>query len=329
MDIIDILGISQILEWGKEKLGIKREYHPNQINPVRFKFTPTSLLEYIGQENAKCRINTYIKKIQTIKAIHLIISGTRGHGKSTLAYIISRLLGLPMDTYVGGSFTMDNLRDFLAKHSDDKLPHILFLDEIHGLNKEISEFMLPLLQDFILPIGNLKVKPFLMIGCTTNLELLQKKSSPFVDRCDLIELERYNFEDIKKILMQYNDKVFQLNIDEVIYDKISYNCRFNPRTCLSIFDDYVVEQSLEKVLKGRQIVRNSLTVKDIELLKYMRDIGKPIGIKNLAIITQQTEQSYRELQEPFLLQQKYLSASSRGRIILDRGIKILQEIKHE
>jgi Holliday junction DNA helicase RuvB len=322
-----IVGMGDLL---LEKVGLKKseQYHSEQIEPVKFDFTPTNLDEYIGQINAKLRINTYIKKVMTIKPIHLLISGTRGHGKSTLAYIISNLLGLPIDTYVGGSFTKENLIKFLAKSQNDHNNlHILLIDEIHGLEREVTEYMLPILQSFILPEGNLKLKKFIMLGCTTNLEILQKKAEPFVDRCDTIELECYTASDIKQILKQYNDKLYHKNIPDEIYDKISINTRYNPRTSLSVFEDFLVEENIERVLGGRQIIKNSLTVKDIIILKHLIEINKPVGVEVLSILTQQTKQTYMELQEPFLIQQGFISRTARGRLATEKAKNFLQEIK--
>jgi Holliday junction DNA helicase RuvB len=301
-------------------------YHSDTISPVKFDFTPKTLDEYIGQTNVKLRINTYIKKVNTIKPIHLIISGTRGHGKSTLAYIIADMLDYEINTYVGGSFTKDNLIKFLVKMSDSPRKQILFIDEIHGLSKEITEYMLPILQSFILPEGNLKLKPFIMIGATTNLEILQKVANPFVDRCDVLELETYTEDDIIKIIKQINDKLYFKNIDAEVYNKIANNSRYNPRTSISIFLDFLVEENIDSVLKSRQIVKDSLTVKDIIVLKHLAEIGKPVGVEVLAIITNQTKQTYMEIEEPFLLANGFISRTSRGRLITEKGKLLLQEV---
>jgi Holliday junction DNA helicase RuvB len=238
------------------------------------------------------------------------------------------MLGMKIETYVGGSFTKENLINFLAKNQDIKgLPAILFIDEIHGLSREITEYMLPILQSFILPEGNLQLRKFIMIGATTNLEVLQKKAAPFVDRCDTIELEHYTASDIRDILIQYNNKLFKKNITSEIYDTISLNTRFNPRTSLSVFEDLLVEENIENVLKSRQIIKDSLTTKDIIVLKHLAEIDKPIGVEVLAVITQQTKQTFMELQEPFLIQRGYITRSARGRSITEKGKLILQDIK--
>ena len=170
----------------------EEKYHSEEITPKKYSFRPQTLEQYIGQERAKELVNINLQKIMTIKPVHFIISGSKGTGKSTLAYIIGNHLGFGISTYVAGSFTMENLMQFLEKNEEADKPQILFVDEIHSLSKELGEFMYPLLEDFLLPLGNIKVKPFIFIGCTTDLNILQKKLAPLIDRCQAnIKLENY------------------------------------------------------------------------------------------------------------------------------------------
>ena len=78
---------------------------------------------------------------------------------------------------------------------------------------------------------------------------------------------------------------------------------------------------------GRQIIKNSLTVKDIIILKHLIEINKPVGVEVLAILTQQTKQTYMELQEPFLIQQGFISRTARGRLATEKAKIFLQELK--
>jgi Holliday junction DNA helicase RuvB len=329
LDIYDLLGIGSIMETMKERLGfVKKEYHSKEITPKKYNFRPRTLDEYIGQENAKLAVTMNLKKIETIKPVHFIISGPKGTGKSTLAYIIANHLGFEISTYVAGSFTMENLQDFLVKNADAKSPQILFVDEIHGLKKNIGEFMYPILEDFLLPIGNLKVRPFLFLGCTTDLNILQKKLSPLIDRCGAnIQLENYTADNIKTILKQYNHQLYQQNVTEDVYDALAVNCRYTPRIALAMFDDLIVCENLEMILKSRQIVKHSLNTKDIVVLEHLAEIDKPVGVEVLAIITNQTKSDYMQLEEPFLIMEKYVSRTSRGRCITEKGKELLDSMK--
>lgn len=332
MDFYDVLGITQLINWGKEKLEalIKKEpqsYHSEQIKPKTYSFRPRNLIEYIGQDRAKELININLQKIREIKFVHFIISGSKGTGKSTLAYIIANELGYEISTYVAGSFTQENLKQFLIKNADTKKIQILFVDEIHGLDKSLGEFMYPILEDFLLPLGNLKVKPFIFIGATTDKNILQKRLAPMIDRCQSINLEHYTADDIKAILKQYNDQLYQLNITEEVYDLLSVNTRYTPRIAINYFDDLVICKDMNRVLSAHQVIKNSLTTNDIIVLEHLEEINRPVGAEVLAIVTQQTKQDYMTLQEPFLIMEKLISRLSRGRVITDKGKKVLGEIK--
>ena len=329
-----VVGMGDLI-WGKkDKDPISKEsetniYHAKEVTPMTYRFRPRSLTEYIGQERAKELVRLNLQKIMTIKPVHFIISGTQGTGKSTLAYIIANNLNFKIHTYIGGSFTMENLKDFLMENNTEQ-PHILFVDEIHSLPKELAEFCYPLLEDFMLPIGNLKVRPFIFIGATTEKNILQKKFSPLVDRCGCqVNLEHYNAEDIKQILKQYNSQTYNIEIPEEIYDSLSKNTRFNPRISLALFDDYMVCRSINKVLEAHRIIKNSLTTDDILILKHLLEINKPVGVEVLSIIIQQTKEDYMGLVEPFLIQQGYVSRTSRGRLITDKGKELLKSLKKE
>jgi Holliday junction DNA helicase RuvB len=334
LDILELCGISAIMESIKKKIPSttqpeeKQVYHANEVAPKKYSFRPQTLDQYIGQERAKSLIQMNLEKIRTIKPVHFIISGTKGHGKSTLAYIIAKELDFNIFTYVGGSFTLDNLRlDFLPKCYESEKPSILFIDEIHGLKKETGEYLYPILEDFLLPEGNIKVRPFVFLGATTEKNILLKKFSPMVDRCGAqINLEHYKAEDIKMILKQYNDQIYKANIDENIYDLLSINTRYNPRTSLAMFDDLMVCKDIEKVLNAHRIVKNSLTTDDIIILEHLQEIDKPVGLETLALIIQQTKQDYTSLIEPFILSQGYIGRTSKGRVITAKGKQLLGEI---
>ena len=322
-----VVGMGDLL---LEKVGIKEKtvkpYHSEQITPKKYSFRPQNLDQYIGQARAKELININLQKIKEIKPVHFIISGSKGTGKSTLAYIVANELGLPIMTYVGGSFTRENIDQFLKVNETSELPNILFCDEIHGLEKSVGEFMYTLLEDYIYPEGGFKVRPFIFIGCTTNLNILQNKLAPLIDRCQSVNLEHYSAEDIKAILKQYNDQLYKLNIEEEDYDLLSQSCRFTPRISINYFDDLVICKDMKKVLSAHQIIKNSLNTNDVIVLRHLAEIDKPVGVEVMAILTQSTKADFIFLQEPFLIQEGYISRTSRGRCITDKGKLLLRSL---
>jgi Holliday junction DNA helicase RuvB len=329
MDFYDILGILSLGIFDSEKAREKSQYHPTEVTPQKFIYRPACLLEYIGQERAKDLVNLNLQKIRNIKPIHFLISGNKGCGKSTLANIIGKELQFPITWHIGGAFTMEALVKFLSKNQDSKDPQILFIDEIHNLEKTLGEYLYPIIEDFILPEGNnLKLKPFIFIGATTEKNALVKRFAPLIDRCQAdIILEPYRPEDIKTILKQYNEKIYQANISEDVYDLLSKNTRMTPRIALAFFDDYMVCQDPQKVLNAHRIIKDGLTTSDILILKHLKEVGKPVGIETLAMIIGVTRVDFNYCIEPFLINQGYLSRTARGRIITQKGELLLQELK--
>lgn len=336
MDLFDVLGITYITDFFKEQKEIRKqkEFVSNEIKPKLYRYRPKTLDEYIGQERAKENVRTNLQKIREIKPVHFMIKGTKGTGKSTLAGIIGNDLQFEVTYHIGGNFTKEALINFLKKHNAKNiiLPYkgsILFVDEVHNLELKLGEYMYPLLEDFILPEqGGIETVPFIFIGATTEMDIIQTKFSPLLDRCGAcIDLEPYTADDIKRILKQYNDKVYQVNITEEVYDLLSINVRYTPRIALNFFDDLMVCKDIQKVLNMHRVIKNSLTDIDIKILTHLAEIGKPIGEQALGVLANMTAKQYRLVIEPFLMQETYLTRTARGRIITDKGKKLLEDLK--
>lgn len=302
-------------------------FYMKETKPIKFIYRPKYLDEYIGQEKAKELVKLNLQKILNIKPVHCLISGIKGGGKTTLANIIANHLDFQLHYYIAGSFTFEALSDFLIANNKGNNPHILFLDEIHALDKKIGEFLYPILEDFIIGDEKTPIRPFIMIGATTEKSTLIKKFAPLVDRCGVdIVLEQYKSEDIKNILKQYNEQIHKLNVPDEVFDIISKNVRYTPRIAINTFDDYVVCKDVYKVLKAHRIIKNSLTDIDIKILQHLAEINKPVAQETLAIIGGIDKSDYKSLVEPFLLQEGYLSRTSRGRIITNKGLSLIKEL---
>jgi Holliday junction DNA helicase RuvB len=338
--IYEALGITACMDYFKGKGDVssdnkgeeKKPYHADQITPVKFNYRPSNLTEYTGQERAKSLVNLTIKKIKCLKPVHICISGAKGAGKSTLAMIIAKELNAKIHWYIGGAFSMDNLRDFLLKNQEDKEHlYVLFVDEGHNLEKSLAEYLYPILEDFILPEGeSINLKPFIFITATTEKNTLYKKFAPLVDRCGCdIVLEQYNSHDIKSILKNYNDKIYQKNISEEIYDILSVNVRYTPRIALSFLDDYITCEDIKQVLDAHRVIKNGLTVTDLSVLEHLSEIKKPVGIEALACIAGVTREDFQYCIEPYLLFNNFLTRTSRGRLLTKKGEQLLEELKNE
>ena len=176
--------------------------------------------------------------------------------------------------------------------------------------------------------NNIKLRPLIFIGCTTDLHILQKRLSPMIDRCQSVNLTHYTAEDIKQILMQYNAQTHMISITDEEYNILSKNSRYTPRIAISLFDDFSIVKDTAKVLKAHQIIKDSLTINDIIVLRHLAEIKKPVGVEVLAIITQQTKADFQILQESFLIAEGFVSRTSRGRAITEKGKLLLQGLEN-
>jgi len=327
-DIFDVLGITQLMSWGKEVLGINPQYIQQPLQPIKFMYRPETFEEYISQDKAKDKAKLTIELINKGFPRHFLLMGNAGYGKTTLAGIIAKTLGFNFNVYVGSNFDIDTMNDFLVKNANTELPNILFIDELGELKKEVLTYMLPIIEDF--KLNGLVLRKFILIGATTDTWILSKRCQPFLDRIHCkIYLEDYNAQDIRKLLIQYNDQIHKANITIEDYDVISRNVRYTPRLAISLFDYFVATNGdLNRVLKMNRIIKDGLDDIDVRILENLNSTnGKPIGEEALSIIGNMTRQEYKELREPYLIRQGLISRGSRGRLILDKGKLFLQGIE--
>jgi len=327
-DVFDLLGLTQLLEWGKEKMGIKPQYIQQPL-PQKFMYRPETFDEYISQDKAKDKTKLTIELINKGFPRHFLIMGNAGFGKTTLAGIIAKNLGFNFCVYVGSNFDIDTLNDFLVKNQDSKLPNVLFIDELGELKKDVLTYMLPIIEDF--KLNGKDLRKFILIGATTDTWILSKRCQPFLDRIHCkIYLTNYLAENLKCLLKQYNDQIHKANVTEEDYDTISKNVRYTPRLAISMFDYYIATNGdLRRVLKMNRIIKDGLDDIDVKILNHLKIVGKPVGEQALAIIANMTNSEYKELREPYLLREEYLSRTNRGRILTQKGELFLKGLTNE
>jgi holliday junction DNA helicase RuvB len=303
---------------------------PQEQEPAHeFLYRPKSLDEYIGQQKAKDLISLNIRKIQTLKPVHFLISGPRGTGKTTLAHIIKHTLNTTMIDRIAGDITNADRIKALTREiegAQEDMP-ILFLDEIHALKGNVAEMLYPLMEDF--RIAGRNIRPFILVGATTEKNILLKNVAPLVDRFQVqIELESYTAEDIQVILEQYKKRLFDdKRVDTYNYTIISHNCKYTPRTAISLLEDVIVEPDIRKVLQYHRIIGDGLTDVDKRILEVLREHDKPIGGAALAMIVGISEQDYIHVYENYLVAYEYIIPTQRGRVISEKGIRFLGSIK--
>jgi len=294
---------------------------------------PKRLTEYVGQEQVKQNLEIFIKAAQARgePLDHILLYGPPGLGKTTLAYIIANEMQTRLKVTSGPA--IEKAGDLVAILSNLENNDILFIDEIHRLNRAIEEILYPAMEDYkidlIMGQGpsarslEFKLNHFCLIGATTRASLL---SSPLRDRFGIIH--HLNFYEEKEIaqIIQRSAKILNIPAENQAIGILAQRSRRTPR---------VANRLLKRVrdfcqVKGRGLVNLDLCSQALEMMQVdqygLDEIdrrilkvliekfqGGPVGINTIAAATGEDEATIEEIYEPFLMQKGFLLRTSRGR----------------
>lgn len=255
-------------------------------------FTPSNFREYIGQEKAKKLIKMGIDRYLKLgESVHFLLLGSKGHGKTTLSRIIANMLGGEYIYRTGSQ--LENLEllanTFRKCYFCEKYP-VLFIDEIHTLPSNIiEEYFYSAMEYF--QIQGKNIRPFSLIGATTEADYLISRFPPFIDRFNIVvNLEKYTEEDIFKILKQYQDKFLEMRINKF---KELINKSKNLEKENMNFEDYKVKMFFELIDKYKsdfeihELINNLLRLNNKNIFDlnfeeiFSNDVGKELFAKLL------------------------------------------------
>ena len=300
---------------------------------------PKSLDEFIGQAEARSNLRVFIESARQRKDAmdHTLFFGPPGLGKTTLAQIISRELGVNFKTSSGP--VLAKAGDLAAILTNLEANDVLFIDEIHRLNPVVEEILYPALEDFELDlvIGEgpaartvrIELQPFTLVGATTRLGLL---TTPLRDRFGIpIRLQYYSDEELYEIV-KLNTEKLGIVADESGAKEIARRARGTPRIAgrlLRRVVDFVLVEG-DGVL-NKKIADHALTRLGVDMLgldgadrKYLRLIaeqysGGPVGIETICAAISESRDALEEVIEPYLLQMGLIQRTPRGRMLAKNG----------
>ncbi len=315
---------------------INPELINEEENRLENSLRPKTLDEYIGQTKVKENLRVYIEaaKKRGEPLDHVLLYGPPGLGKTTLSNIISNEMNSNIKITSGPA--IEKPGDLAALLTNLSEFDVLFIDEIHRLNKSVEEILYPALEDYTLDIIigkgpsarsiRLDLPKFTLIGATTKAGSL---TTPLRDRFGIVErLELYEPDDLQKIVKR-SAGILNVNIDDKASMEIAKRSRGTPRIANRILKrvrDYALVLGNGDVdLEMAKIALNKLEIDDLGLDQTDRNIlftiinkyaGGPVGIEALAATTGEEIETIEDVYEPFLMQIGFISRTPRGRIAL-------------
>src|SRR5256885_1878880 len=304
---------------------------------------PSLFSEFTGQAKVKERLEISVAaaKKRGEALDHILLSGPPGLGKTTLAHILSKAMGANLKNTSGP--TIEKAGDLAGLLTNLEEGDVLFIDEIHRLQKTIEEYLYPAMEDFKLDIiidqgpnarsVRLTLPRFTLIGATTRSGLL---TAPLLTRFPIRErLDYYQAEQLQKIVIR-SARLLNVEMDEKGAMEIARRSRGTPRIANNLLRrvrDYaqvrheglVTAEVADKALAMLEIDENGLDEMDKRILETViaKFGGGPVGLSSLAVAVGEEPDTLEEVYEPYLIMEGYLKRTSQGRVATELSYKKL------
>lgn len=298
-------------------------------------FRPRSFSDFIGQHKLKNNLSVFIEsaKKRTVALDHVLLSGPPGLGKTSMAQIIAKEMGVDFKMSSGPLLT--KAADLAAILTNLQRGDVLFIDEIHRLNTSIEEILYPAMEDYRMDliIGegpaarsvNISIPQFTLIGATTRSGSLSK---PLRERFGIpLQFSFYGVDDLKIIIDRCISNLSVIISEDASYE-VAKRSRGTPRIAIRLLRrvaDFAHNKSLSEIslelakhaLEKLEVDSSGLDANDYRYLKFIAEqcSGGPVGIDVIAAGLSDHRDSIEEAVEPYLMQQGFVQRTSRGRLL--------------